>query len=202
MAGVGAGAGLALGAGMLEIPLGWLLLLTLTGAVGALARGWKPGLRSAEWITIHLGWKRFLQIAGLLSGAALGLWLTKSVIWLICPSLLALAGGAYFGRLAGRKLWDAGMYWDWERIWAGASAAAAAVAGALVLRWLGAGLLELNVQGQALAELVKGLAPWVEAETGNLALGWLATGALAGAVGGAVSGFVTDLVARVFGLAQ
>jgi hypothetical protein len=190
-------AGLAVAGGALEFELGWLLLLTLGGAFGALSRGWHPGLRSAEWITVHLGWQRFLQFSGLAIGAVLGLWLTKSVIWLICPSLLALAAGGYLGRLGGRKLWDVGMYWNWERIWAGATTVITALLGALLLNWLGLGIV-----GEKLAELPKLVSPWVLAETENVTFVWLATGALAGAIGGAVSGFVTDLVARVFGLAQ
>jgi hypothetical protein len=197
LAGILASAGVALAAGALENPLTWLLLFSVGGALGGLARAWQPGWRSGEWIGLYVGWPRFLQIAGALLGAVLGAALSIPVSWLICPSLIGLAAGGYVGRQAGLRLWIAGMHWNWERIWAIVSAAGAAVAGGLLVRWIGAGPIGLQ-----LAEWSELLTPWIMAETESLALVWLASGALAGAVGGALSGFVTDLIARVLGLAQ
>lgn len=198
LAGVTACGLLALGAGALDVPLGWILLLTLGGALGGVARGWHPGYRSGEWITIHIGWKRFLEIAGAISGAGLGFTLTLPAAWLICPPPIGLAVGGWSGYQLARRLWQkVGYSWHWERIWAGFSSAFSAAVCALIVRWLG----EVAI-GSGLARVSDRLLPWILVETDSIILVWLATGALAGAVGGAVAGFLTDVIARTFGLVK
>lgn len=199
LAGILAGALVAMGAGVLDVPLGMVLLLSLGGALGGIARGWQPGFHSGEWIAIHVGWERFLEISGALLGAILGVALTLPIAWMVCPTPIGFVAGGWVGLQLGLKLWQrVGFAWNWERIWAGSVAAWAAFVCALVVRWLGTAVL-----GSGLERAAESIEPWIMVETGNnTVLVWLATGALAGAVGGAVAGFLTDIIARTFGLAK
>jgi len=195
LAGVIPGALVALGAGALEHPAAWAVLLALGGAIGGGLRGWRPANRLGLMVTRLIGWQRFWQVIGLLTGAALGGLITLPVFFLIFPLIAGLFLGSKVGLIAGRKIWMLGRPLGWERIWAGWSAVSMTLLGAAFSGWVGGGLF-----GQWTGGLSSSLAGWIIGQTESQILAWLALGGLGGALGGALSGYFVDLIARLFGL--
>jgi hypothetical protein len=140
-----------------------------------------------------VGWQRVLPAFGILGGAALGGFIGIAIgWWAVFPVFLGLLGGAWLGRNAGRKLWQAGTRLGWERIWAGVGALSAALLGWRLASWLGAGSLSI--------QLANSFSAWITSQSASLVLVALGVGALGGALGGAVAGTLADLFARLLNL--
>jgi serine/threonine protein kinase len=171
----------------------WVLLWSLGGATAGLLRGWQPGYRMSLRVDKAVGWQRVWPACGILAGAALGGFIGLALgWWAIVPVFLGLGLGAWLGRNAGRKLWQAGAKLGWERIWAGVGAFSAALLGWRLAAWLGAGSLSIQLAGSFSA--------WITSQSASLVLVSLVVGALGGALGGAVAGTLSDLFARLLNL--
>ena len=171
----------------------WVLLWALGGATAGLLRGWQPGYRMSLRVDQAVGWQRVLPVFGVLAGAALGGSIGLALgWWAVFPVFLGLVLGAWLGRNAGRKLWQAGAQLGWERIWAGVGALSAALLGWRLAAWLGAGSLSIQLAGSFSA--------WITSQSASLVLVSLVVGALGGALGGAVAGTLADLFARLLNL--
>jgi hypothetical protein len=128
-----------------------------------------------------------------MAGAGLGGFIGLALgWWAIFPVFVGLGIGAWLGRNAGRKLWQAGTRVGWERIWAGFGALGAAILGWRLAAWLGAGSFSI--------QLASSFSAWISDQSASLVLVALGVGALGGALGGAVAGTLADLFARVFNL--
>lgn len=172
-------------------PFNWSLIFLLGGAAGGLLRGWQPGYQLAELIDRHLGWKRFLQGAGLVLGAACGTVLGMLISWAVIPVILGLVLGARAGAYVGSKVWQLGSGLGWVRIWAGISGLMAAGIG------LGAAKLFAEIGLNLLGEkLSAGLALLGGGDL-PLAMLWLFAGGASGALFGAFSGVLVDLGGRL-----
>ena len=176
----------------------WTLMWALGGAAAGVLRGWKPGYKLSMWVESHVGWGRLLPVSGLLFGAMVGM-LVGLVIgwWAIIPIFIGLFYGARYGKMAGRKVVEVGNRIGWNRIWAGLSAAAAALIGWQAAVWLSAGAV-----GNLTAQGATTLSGWLSGSTPNLLVTAAVSGVLCGGLAGAVSGSLTDLVARFCGLAD
>ena len=171
----------------------WVLLWSLGGATAGLLRGWQPGYRLSLRVDKAVGWQRVWPAFGILAGAALGGFIGLALgWWAIVPVFLGLGLGAWLGRNAGRKLWQAGARLGWERIWAGVGAFSAALLGWRLAAWLGAGSLSI--------QLADSFSAWITSQSASLVLVSLVVGALGGALGGAVAGTLSDLFARLLNL--
>ncbi len=171
----------------------WVLLWALGGATAGLLRGWQPSYRMSLRVDQAIGWQRVWPAIGVLAGASLGGFIGLVLgWWAICPVFLGLLLGAWLGRKAGSKLWQAGAQLGWVRIWAGVGALSAALLGYRVAAWLGAGSLSIQLAGSVSA--------WITSQSASLVLVSLVIGALGGALGGAVAGTFADLFARLFNL--
>lgn len=171
--------------------LHWEVILALSGAAGGLLRGWQPGYRLAGLINQYIGWKRFWQGLGLTLGAVGGSLLGLFTNWPVIPVVLGLVLGAWFGVVAGSKIYQMGINLRWERIWGVFTALLAAGLGWGAASLVGA--VGLNTFG---ARLVVGLQPFSADDTLSAALLWLIAGGTSGAIFGAVSGILVDLIGR------
>ncbi len=202
--GMGALIGAAIGmlAGLASASLGeiaaWTLMWALGGAAAGVLRGWKPGYKLSMWVESHVGWNRLLPMLGLLVGAMVGM-LVGVVVgwWAIIPVFIGLFLGARLGKMAGSKVVEMGNRIGWNRIWAGLSAGVAALFGWQAAVWLSGGTV-----GSLTAQGITYLSGWLSGSTPNLLVTASVSGALCGGLAGAVSGSLTDLVARLCGLAD
>jgi hypothetical protein len=136
-----------------------------------------------------VGWQRVWPAIGVLAGATLGGFIGLALgWWAVFPVFLCLLLGAWLGRKAGRKLWQAGAQLGWARIWAGVGALGAALLGYRLAAWLGAGSLSI--------QLADSFSAWITNQSASLVLVSLVVGAL----GGAVAGTLADLFARLLNL--
>jgi hypothetical protein len=180
-------------------PLNWALLLSLGGMAGGLVRGWAPGHRLASLIGQWIGWKRFWEAIGLISGAIGGFMLGLVFVWAIVPVFLGLILGAQGGLYLGRKLYQVGDKLGWERIWGVFSAASFGLLG------YGAGQI-LGVTFQALLgtvlnnQVLQVGSLTASSETLLWALAWMLAGGITSGLGGALGGILADLIGRFTGL--
>ncbi len=171
----------------------WVLLWALGGASAGLLRGWQPSYRMGLRVDQVVGWQRVWPAIGVLAGAALGGFIGLALgWWAVFPVFLGLLLGAWLGRKAGCKLWQAGAQLGWARIWAGVGALSAALLGYRLAAWLGAGNLSI--------QLADSVSAWITTQSASLVLVSLIIGALGGALGGAVAGTLADLFARLLNL--
>lgn len=189
-------------AGLVSASLGeitaWTLMWALGGAAAGVLRGWKPGYKLSTLVDNRVGWSRLLPILGLVSGAMIGM-LIGLVFgwWAIIPVFIGLFYGARFGKRAGSKVVEMGNRIGWNRIWAGISAGMAALFGWQAAVWLSGGAVgDLTAQGVTM------LSGWLSGSAPNLMITAAVSGILGGGLAGALSGTLTDLVARLCGLAD
>jgi len=182
---------------LLNQPPTWVLLAALGGAAGGAVRGWQPGRELSDVVTFSIGWRRLLQAAGALTGAALGALLSLPLIWAILPILAGVVVGGMLGFSAGRKTWELGLRIGWERISVGLTTVFSGVWGASIVRWLA-----LTPTGSQTNQWAIALTAWVTSQTASPLLASAAAGLLAGALGGAIGGFLVDLSARIFRLTE
>jgi hypothetical protein len=149
----------------------------------------------ASLIDRYIGWRLFWQAIGLLGGLIGGGMLGMLFVWAVFPVILGLVLGAQAGRYLGTKIYQAGNFLGWERIWGALSAAGFGALGYGLARLIG--LAGINAFGLNLAE---GLLPFAANGTFLWALTWVFAGALFGAVSGAVAGIGADLIGRLSGL--
>jgi len=169
----------------------WGLLWTLGGAGAGILRGWTPGYRFSQWVSLNFGWHRVLPALGLAIGTIAGGSLGLLFWWAVFPIFAGLYLGGKAGYLVGRKAWQEGSRFGFERILALTGALVAAFTGALIARWAGVSFGE-QFAGQ--------MAGWITAQTASLAAAWIAVGAVCGAFGGSISGMFADLFGRLSGL--
>jgi hypothetical protein len=175
-------------------PLAWALLFALGGAAGGLMRGWAPGHKMASLIDRLVGWKRFWEGIGLISGAIGGFMLGLVFIWAIVPVFLGLILGAQVGLHTGRKLYQLGDRLGWERIWGVLSAAGFGALGYGLAHILG-----LAFQGIIGGYLDAQLFP-AASDSVAWALAWMLAGGMTSALGGAIGGILADFIGRFSGL--
>jgi len=116
-------------------------------------------------------------------------------VWAVIPVILGLIFGAQGGLFLGRKIFQLGNTFGWERIWGAFSAVGFGVMGFGLSRLIGA--LGANTIG---ANLASGLFPFAANESAWWAFVWLMAGAAGGALAGALAGVLTDLLGRLTGL--
>jgi hypothetical protein len=174
----------------------WGLVWALGGASAGMARGWRPWYRFSLWVNQWIGWHRVWQGAGLLLGAVGGAFAGLIIgWWAIFPIFIGIYWGARVGMASGRRIWQAGNRFGWERIWAVAGAVGAALLGWMVAGWASASGLGSLADGFA-----SSLGGWIIDHFNSWTLVWAVVGAIGGALGGAIAGTFADLFGRLSGL--
>jgi serine/threonine protein kinase len=173
----------------------WTLIWAVGGAAAGVWRGWRPANRMGEWLSQMVGWERFWTGVGTINGAVLGTALGLIFWWAIFPVVIGFMGGIRLGAAAGRKIWQVGSAYGWERI--------IAVGGSLITAAMGAGfawLIGSSAVGGLTETYTAALMDWIFVSGGSPVMTGALTGALGGALGGAATGFFSDLAARLAGL--
>ena len=195
MAGAVPGAAIGLYSWFSGDVLAWPLLISLAGTAGGLLRGWKPGHRLAALIDRYIGWKLFWEGIGLVAGITIGGMIGMIFVWAIFPVILGFVLGARTGIYLGRKIWQLGQNFGWERIWGAISGLGFGALGFGLAQLLG--IIGMNTLG---ANLSMGLLPFAANDSLWWALLWMLSGAAGGALSGALAGILADLLGRLTGL--
>ena len=155
--------------------LAWPLLISLAGTAGGLLRGWKPGHRLAALIDRYIGWKRFWEGIGLVAG------IDRGHDWHdLClgdlPGDPRFCSGRPAGIYLGRKIWQFGEPFGWERIWGAISGLGFGALGFGLAQLLG--VIGLNILGGRSYRVLQPLLPirrcWAGMDAGRAAGGALA----------------------------
>jgi serine/threonine protein kinase len=195
LSGALAGAVAGLVAWLFGKALGWGFILALGGSIAGFSLSWKLGLGFGKSIHEQVGWPRFWQIVGTVSGS-LG---AGYLIWLMGRNtLLALAGvplGGIGGWLAGKQLGGFGRQVSWGLISMGVAALVGMWAGWTLGYFVGETWL-----GVVSGELTSQLAVRMVSKSMTWQMVWVWVGTAGGCLGGGLAGIgygITISVLRI-----
>lgn len=183
LSGALAGALTGLVAWMFGKAVGWGFILALGGAFAGLSLSWKLGLGLGESINKQIGWLRFWQITGVVSGASGVGYLTwllgNNIVLTVAAALLGGMGGG----LAGMRVWRLGRQVSWNLIAMGVATLVGMWAG-----WNFGYFVGETWLGVVSGELTSQLILWMVNKSMTWQMAWIWVGTAGGGLGGGLAG--------------